>query len=62
MPKDSAYKRAIPLGRWCPVAFYLGIVGLWCLAGTAGGAGARLMLAVIAIPALALYLWRTGKV
>jgi hypothetical protein len=58
---DSACKRAAILGRWAPVAFYVLIVVSWFADGVRAGAHSRLWLMALTLPALGLYLWRTGR-
>lgn len=46
-------------GRWVPVVFYGLNVALWFLTGIVFEARDLLYLTVLALPALALYVWRT---
>ena len=58
---DSARKCATTLGHWAPVAFYVLIVVSWFADGVRAGAHSRLWLIALTLPALGLYLWRTGR-
>jgi hypothetical protein len=58
---DSVRKRATALGRWAPVAFYVLIVVSWFADGIRAETHNRLWLVVLTLPALWLYLWRTGR-
>lgn len=53
-------RRESPLGRWLPVVFYSTNVTLWMLTSVMFQAWDLLYLGILTIPALALYLWRTG--
>ena len=54
-------KRATPLGRWAPVMFYTMNWVLWLITGLWAGAWELLWLAVLPLPVLGLYLWRTRR-
>lgn len=58
---DSVRKRATALGRWASVVFYVLIVVSWFAVGVRAGIYERLWLVVLTLPALGLYLWRTGR-
>ena len=47
-------------GRWGSAAFYVLNVLLWFLTGVAFEAWDVLWLVVLTVPAIALYVWRTG--
>ena len=57
----SVQRRATLLGRWLPVCFYGLIVIPWFINGVLVGAGNRLALVLLALPALAAYLIRTAR-
>ena len=52
-------RRESALGRWLPAALYSMNVSLWVLTCILFQAWDLLHLAILAIPALVLYLWRT---
>ncbi len=54
-------KRARPWGRWLPAGFYGAIVAIWIGAGIQAQTWELLWQALLAAPALALYLWRTRR-
>jgi hypothetical protein len=58
---NSVRKRAMALGRWAPAVFYVLIVVSWFANGVRAEIHSRLWLVVLTLPALGLYLWRTGK-
>jgi hypothetical protein len=61
MSRAHATKRETPLGRWAPVMFYGVHWVLWRITGLWTGAWELLWLAVLPLPALGLYLWRTRR-
>lgn len=60
--QQSAQRRATSLGRWLPVSFYCLIVISWFISGVLAGAGDRLALVLLAVPALVAYLIRTARI
>jgi hypothetical protein len=56
---EHVRKRETPPGRWWPAAFYGVIFILWMVTGIVAGVWDLLWLAILPLPALALYLWRT---
>ena len=59
---DSSGRRASLAGRWTPILLYSIIVIGWFAEGAAHAAAAgRLWLVLWAVPAPALYLWRTRR-
>ncbi len=61
MHDDHASKRETLLGRWVPVALYSLNLLLWIITATEAGRGDLLWLALFAVPALGLYLWRPHR-
>jgi hypothetical protein len=59
--EEHISKRETPSGRWWPVAFYGLNVVLWIVTGVVFGAWDLLWLAILPLPALALYLYRTRR-
>jgi hypothetical protein len=59
--RRSVERRATPLGRWLPVCFYGLIVIPWFMNGVLAGAGDRLALVLLTLPALVAYLIRTAR-
>ena len=58
---SSVQRRAMPLGRWLPVCLYCLIVIPWFINGVLANAGDRLVLVLLALPALVAYLIRTAR-
>ncbi len=54
-------RRHSPIGRWGPVVLYLAIALGWFPDGISAGADGRLWLVILALPAPAIYVWRTGR-
>ncbi len=54
-------RRHTGIGRWGPVALYLAIALGWFVEGILAGAQDRLWLLILAMPAPAIYVWRTGQ-
>lgn len=52
-------KRESLWGRWTPVVFYSLNVALWFITGVMFEARDLLYLAVLTLPALGLFIWRT---
>ena len=52
-------RRETRAGRWLPAAFYALNAALWLLTGVAAGGTSLLPLVLLALPALAAYVWRT---
>ena len=46
-------------GRWLPALFYALNIALWCLTAIVFEAWDLLYLALLTLPVLALYIWRT---
>jgi hypothetical protein len=61
MEANHISRRETALGRWLPVALYAVNVTLWLITGIVAGAWDRLWLALLPLPALGLYLWRTER-
>ena len=60
MPRDShREKRETALARWLPAGLYAANAGGWAITAAAIGHWQLLPLALLTLPALALYLWRT---
>jgi len=59
--RRSAQRRATSLGRWLPVCFYCLIVIPWFINGFLTSPGDRLVLVLLALPALVAYLIRTAS-
>jgi hypothetical protein len=59
MQVEHVHKRETFIGRWMPVAFYAVNVILWLDTGIRAGVWELLWLAVVTLPAVGLYLWRT---
>nr|MBS0020903.1 hypothetical protein [Gammaproteobacteria bacterium] len=58
---EHVLKRDTAWGRWIPVALYgVHVVG-WAATAGAAGASELLYLALFTLPAIVLYVWRTGK-
>lgn len=60
MKQDPVKKMETPAGRWLPFAFYTVNFLLWFVTGIMAGAWDLLWLAILPLPALILYLLRTG--
>jgi hypothetical protein len=60
MTQDHVKKRETPVGRWLPFAFYTVNFVMWFVTGIMTGAWDLLWLAILPLPALILYLLRTG--
>ncbi len=61
MEKAHVYLKQTKAGRWIPAGFYLVNWGLWILTAVTAGAWHLLYLAVLPVPALAIYLLRTRR-
>ena len=59
--EDHISKRETLPGRWWPVAFYGVNFVLWLITALAVGAWDLLWLAILPLPALGLYLYRTNR-
>jgi hypothetical protein len=57
----SAERRERLIGRWTPVLLYGLIVAGWLVQGLQAEAHDRLWLAILTLPAPALYVWRTRR-
>jgi len=62
MEANHISKRETPVGRWLPVALYAVNVILWIITALVAGAWDRLWLAILPLPAVGLYLWRTRRI
>lgn len=58
---DHIAKRESPWGRGAPAVFYGLNFGLWLATGIVFGALDLLHLALLPLPILAVYIWRTGR-
>ena len=61
MLSTPAQKRETRVGQWAPVVFYAVNWSLWLLTGVWAGAWGLLWLAILPLPLLGLYLWRTCR-
>lgn len=61
MNEDHVYRRQNPMGRWLPAVFYSVNLGIWMLATIVAGAWDLLFLAILPMPALAVYVLRTQR-
>lgn len=57
---DHLAKREMPWGRWAPAVFFALNYVLWLATGIVFGATDLLHLALLPLPILILYIWRTG--
>jgi hypothetical protein len=57
---DHLAKREMRWGRWAPAAFYTLNFVLWLATGIVFGALDLLHLALLPLPILIVYIWRTG--
>ena len=61
VPDPHVNRRETALGRGIPAAFYLLNVALWLITALAFEAWDLLHLALLPLPWLALYVWRTRR-
>ena len=59
MNEDHVYRRQTQMGRRLPAVFYSVNLGIWMLTTIVAGAWDLLFLAILPMPALAVYVVRT---
>ena len=61
MQQDHVKKKESAAGRWLPLSFYSVNFVLWLATAIIAGAWNLLWLAILPLPALVMYVVRTGK-
>jgi len=61
MYEDHVYLQQTTMGRWLPAVFYSVNLGIWMLTAIVAGAWDLIFLAILPMPALAVYVVRTQR-
>ena len=61
MNEDHVYRRQTPMGRWLPAVFYSVNLSIWMLTAIVTGAWDLIFLAILPMPALAVYVVHTQR-
>ena len=61
MNEDHVYRQQTPMGRRVPAVFYSVNFGIWMLTAIVAGAWDLIFLAILPMPALAVYVVRTQR-
>jgi len=61
MREDHVYLRQTARGRWLPAVFYSVNLAIWLLTAMLAGAWDMIFLAILSIPALAVYVVRAQR-